>query len=160
MEGMKMTEKQPEQHQQEEGLVRKLAIILSETGLTEIEVESQELRVRVAKNGVAQTHMISHAQVANQPQPIAEAPKTASPDDQLINAINSPMVGTVYLSSKPGAPTFVKEGDMVKEGQTLLIIEAMKVMNPLPAPKAGKLTRMIVSDGTPVEFGQPLLIIE
>lgn len=155
-----MTTKKQDSHILEEGLVRKLAMILSETGLTEIEVESQELRVRVAKNNGPNTHFVSAPQAVTAPVQHETPQNTKSEEASPANAVNAPMVGTVYLSPKPGAPSFVSVGDIVKEGQTLLIIEAMKVMNPVPAPRAGKITQINVTDATPVEFGQPLLVIE
>lgn len=158
----KMTKNQTGRQDKEESLVRKLALILSETGLTEIEVESQELRVRVAKNNIPNTQYVN-APAASQPlQETQSQPSKPAVSEKTTheNALNAPMVGTVYLSPKPGAPSFVSVGDTVKEGQTLLIIEAMKVMNPVPAPRAGKITHINVTDATPVEFGQPLLVIE
>lgn len=157
-----MTTQKPGPQEKEEGLVRKLAVILSETGLTEIEVESQELRVRVAKSNTPNTQFVAAPPAAN-PAPAVEAPQETSQKQEepsLANAVNAPMVGTVYLSPKPGASTFVSVGDTVTEGQTLLIIEAMKVMNPVPAPRSGKITHINVTDATPVEFGQPLVVIE
>ncbi|MDP1974624.1 MAG: acetyl-CoA carboxylase biotin carboxyl carrier protein [Alphaproteobacteria bacterium] len=155
-------------HEKDEDLVRKIAQILVDTGLTEIEIESKGLKIRVAKQ-VTQTQFVSmgqpHHDMQHQPQqnqnvtPINVAPVIPA-EDNLINAINSPMVGTVYVSPKPGSASFVKVGDRVKEGTVLLIIEAMKVMNPIPAPKTGTVTKIFVEDGSPVEFGQPLLILE
>jgi acetyl-CoA carboxylase biotin carboxyl carrier protein len=155
-------------HEKDEDLVRKIAQILVDTGLTEIEIESKGLKIRVAKQ-VTQTQFVSmgqpHHDMQHQPlqnqnvTPINVAPVIPA-EDNLINAINSPMVGTVYVSPKPGSASFVKVGDLVKEGTVLLIIEAMKVMNPIPAPKTGTVTKIFVEDGSPVEFGQPLLILE
>lgn len=159
-------------HEKDEDIVRKIAQILVDTGLTEIEIESKGLKIRVAKQ-VTQTQFVSmgtphhdaYPQMQQQPQnnqnvsPINTIPVPPA-EDNLINAINSPMVGTVYVSPKPGSPSFVKVGDLVKEGTVLLIIEAMKVMNPIPAPKTGTVTKIFVEDGSPVEFGQPLLILE
>ena len=136
-------------------LIRDLNSLLEETGLSEIEISEGRQSVRVARHsGGALVAAPAAAPAtlpasAEQEHPIADA-----------NAIPSPMVGTVYLSPKPGDPTFVSEGDQVGEGQTLMIIEAMKVMNPIPAPKAGVVKQVIVSDSQPVEFGEPLLILE
>lgn len=155
-------------HEKDEDLVRKIAQILVDTGLTEIEIESKGLKIRVAKQ-VTQTqfvsmgpsqHDVQHQPVQNNNiTPVNITPVTPA-EDNLVNAINSPMVGTVYVSPKPGSASFVKVGDLVKEGTVLLIIEAMKVMNPIPAPKTGTVTKIFVEDGSPVEFGQPLLILE
>lgn len=154
-------------HEKDEDVVRKIAQILVDTGLTEIEVESKGLKIRVAKQ-VTQTQFVSAApsHYDVQPSPInhnvtsINTTPVIPAEDNLVNAINSPMVGTVYVSPKPGSPSFVKVGDLVKEGTVLLIIEAMKVMNPIPAPKTGTVTKIFIEDGSPVEFGQPLLILE
>jgi acetyl-CoA carboxylase biotin carboxyl carrier protein len=145
-------------------LVRRLAGILNDTGLTEIEVEHGGLRIKVARNvGVAPATAVYAA-----PQPPAAtmspaaAPITASaaPEPKREgDLVNSPMVGTVYLQPEPGAAPFVRVGDTVSEGQTLLIVEAMKTMNPIPAPRAGRILEMLVADGQPVEFGEPLAVI-
>ena len=135
-------------------LVRALAALLEETGLTEIEYAVGEQRIRVARGGPAATMALSlpgaSAAPAGAPPPPSEAPGT----------IKAPMVGTAYLAPQPDAPPFVKVGDQVREGQPLLIIEAMKVMNQIPAPRAGRVTRILVGDGAPVEYGQPLLVLE
>jgi acetyl-CoA carboxylase biotin carboxyl carrier protein len=139
----------------DEALLRKLAQLLTETGLTEIEYESNGQRIRVNR-GVGQT--VIAAPAANAPA----APATASPSVPAgppAGAVVSPMVGTVYLAPEPGVESFVKTGDKVKKGQTLLIIEAMKVMNPIPAPEAGTVEAILVSDGQPVEYGEPLMVI-
>ncbi|MGH6946645.1 MAG: acetyl-CoA carboxylase biotin carboxyl carrier protein [Kiloniellales bacterium] len=144
--------------QPDEALIRKLAKLLEQEGLTEIEYEADGRRVRVAR-GTATT-MIPAVQAA----PIAEATAAAGgrPADEAVpaSAVTAPMVGTVYLSPEPGAAAFVKVGDTVHDGQTLLIIEAMKVMNPLVAPRGGTVTRILVQDGQPVEFAEPLLLLE
>lgn len=147
-------------------LVRELAKVLSDEGLTEIEVEHGELRLRLAR-----TQTVAAAPIAYAPAPVAApvAPVAAAPaaapvsakdlrDDK--RAVTSPMVGTAYLSPEPGAKLFVKVGDTVAEGQTLLIVEAMKTFNPIVAPRAGKVVEIIVGDGQPVEFGQPLMLVE
>ena len=138
-------------------LVRALASLLQETGLTEIEYAVGERRIRVVRGAppAAVTVAMPGPAVAAAP---AGAPAPAAGD--LPGAIKAPMVGTVYLSPQPEAPPFIKVGDTVREGQPLLIIEAMKVMNQIPAPRAGKVTQILVADGTPVEFGQPLLVLE
>ena len=147
-------------------LVRKLADILTDTGLSEIEVEQGDLRIRVARQitaaapvGYAPAPAVAPAALAAPP---AAAPTAAPPatETQRGEAVKSPMVGTVYLQSQPGSPHFVKVGDSVSAGQTLMIIEAMKTMNPIPAPKAGTVLKILVDDAQPVEFGEPLVIIE
>jgi acetyl-CoA carboxylase biotin carboxyl carrier protein len=145
-------------------LVRRLADILTETGLSEIEVEHGGLKVRVAKTlTAAPMQVVAPAPVAvANPAPAAQAPvgePTPAPAARG-DSVKSPMVGTVYLQPNPGADPFVKVGDTVQAGQTLFIIEAMKTMNPIPAPKAGKLVEILVEDAQPVEFGEPLAIIE
>ncbi len=143
----------------ESRLIRDLAGILEETGLSEIEIEKAGLRVRVARNiQVSTVHAVSHAPVAAAAgSAVAPAPK---PDTSHPGLVTSPMVGTVYVAPSPGAAPFVKVGDSVTEGQTLLIIEAMKTMNQIPAPRAGRVTKIIISDGQPVEYGEPMLIVE
>ena len=146
-------------------LVRKLADILTETGLSEIEVEHGGLKIRVAKQltSAPAVHYAAPAPAAA-PAPVAAAAPApgaaAAPARAAGDEVKSPMVGTVYLQPNPGSPPFVKVGDTVEAGQTLFIIEAMKTMNPVPAPKAGKIVEVLVEDGTPVEFGEPLAIIE
>ncbi|OYX31492.1 MAG: acetyl-CoA carboxylase, biotin carboxyl carrier protein [Caulobacterales bacterium 32-69-10] len=125
-------------------LVRELAAILNDSALTEIEVERGAMRIRVARAAAAAA-------------PPAEAAAPAAPRGDLVK---SPMVGTVYLAAQPGAPAFVKVGDKVAEGQTLLIIEAMKTMNPIPSPRAGTVIELVAQDGQPVEFGEGLLVLE
>jgi acetyl-CoA carboxylase biotin carboxyl carrier protein len=146
-------------------LVRKLADILTETGLSEIEVEQGELKIRVAKTlTAAAVHHVAAAPVAAGPAPVAApaaAPAEAAPASRASgDAVKSPMVGTVYLQPNPGSPAFVKVGDTVEAGQTLFIVEAMKTMNPIPAPRGGKVVEILVEDAQPVEFGEPLAIIE
>ena len=147
-------------------LVRKLADILADTGLTEIEVEQGDLKIRVAREvTVAAPQMTYAAAPVAAPQPAAAtAPATTAPaaaeETQRGEAVKSPMVGTVYLQPQPGSPSFIKVGDQVSAGQTLLIVEAMKTMNPIPAPNAGVVLRILVEDGQPVEFGEPLVIVE
>ena len=137
-------------------LIRALATLLEETGLGEIEYAEGDRRVRVARPATATATTVVTAAA---PAAAAAAP-VAVEGDVPANAVTSPMVGTVYLGSEPGAPSFVKVGDRVREGQTLLIIEAMKVMNPIRAPRAGTVSRILVANGAPVEYGEPLLVIE
>jgi acetyl-CoA carboxylase biotin carboxyl carrier protein len=146
-------------------LVRKLAGILNDTGLSEIEVELGGLKIRVARTLTAAPQSVTYA-AAPAPAPVAaplafEAP--AAPKGETLpsgDQVKSPMVGAAYLSPQPGAPPFVQVGQTVTAGQTLMIIEAMKTMNPIPAPKAGVVRAILVTDGDPVEFGEPLAIIE
>ena len=144
-------------------LVRELAELLNETGLTEIEVQSGGQRVRVSRGATAiAAPMAAAAAPAANSAPRAAAAVEAS-EVNFSNhpgAVTSPMVGTAYRASEPGARPFVDVGDHVKVGQTLLIVEAMKTMNAIPATKAGKVTHILFDDGQPVEFGQPLVVIE
>ena len=142
----------------DKALIRELAELLKDVGLTEIEVESGGHRIRVACQGT-QTFM----QAAPAPAPAAAAipaPAVDIPSAKSAGAVPSPMVGTVYLSPQPGAAQFVTVGTRVAEGQSLLIIEAMKTMNPIPAPRAGTVSAILVRDGQPVEFGEALVVIE
>ncbi len=149
-------------------VVRKLADILKDTGLTEIEVESGGLKIRVARElTVAAPAAVIAAPVAAVAAPVAAAPvpaaapaTPAAPARAAGDEVKSPMVGTVYLQPQPGANPFIKVGDTVTQGQTLLIVEAMKTMNPIPSPRAGKIVEILISDAQPVEFGEPLVIIE
>jgi acetyl-CoA carboxylase biotin carboxyl carrier protein len=148
-------------------LVRRLADILTETGLSEIEVEHAGLKIRVAKQLAAAPAQVTYAApAAHAPAHAATAAAApaaaaeAAPAARVAgDAVKSPMVGSVYLQPEPGAEPFVKVGDTVSAGQTLMIIEAMKTMNPIPAPKAGKVVEVLVEDGQPVEFGEPLVVI-
>ena len=144
----------------EAGWIRELANILSETGLTEVEIEKNDIRLRVSRQGgTVSAAAIPAAQVlADIPAQSAD-PATPAPVDHP-GTVRSPIVGTAYLSPSPGAPTFVGVGDTVKEGQTVMIIEAMKTMNPITATKSGKVQSILVTDAQPVEFDDPLLIIE
>jgi len=139
-------------------LVRALAALLQETGLTEIEYAVGERRIRVVRGAPAAVTVAMP--VPSAPAVAAAAPAAPALAGDLPGAIKAPMVGTVYLSPQPETPPFIKVGDTVREGQPLLIIEAMKVMNQIPAPRAGRVTQILVADGTPVEFGQPLLVLE
>ena len=147
-----------------EELVRKLADLLQETGLNEIEYEVENHRIRVAKNPGVTTQVVSPAAASSpcmpQQAPAPAAGAASAPEAIPAGAVTAPMVGTVYVAGEPGAPPFVKVGDQVSEGQVLLIIEAMKVMNPLASPRAGTIKQIMISDGQPVEFGEPLLVIE
>ncbi|AJY46382.1 acetyl-CoA carboxylase biotin carboxyl carrier protein [Martelella endophytica] len=146
-------------------LVRELAVILNDTELTEIEVEQDGLRIRVARELMAAPQTVAYAPApaaAAAPAPAAAAAPApaAAPARNFDNAIKAPMVGTVYLAPAPGARPFIEVGANVKEGQTLLIIEAMKTMNQIPAPKSGKIVEILVDDAQPVEFDEPLVVIE
>lgn len=144
-------------------MVRQLAAVLDETRLTEIEVEDGERRVRVAREvtiSAATMHAPVHAPAPAAPALVHDAaPPAAAPANDSA-AVRSPMVGTVYLSAEPGAKPFVSVGENVAAGDTLLIVEAMKVMNPILAPSAGRVTRILVDNGQPVEFDQPLVVVE
>jgi len=138
----------------DEALLRKLAALLNETGLTEIEYENAGQRVRVNRGGHVTTSAPPGA--GNLPAATGGPAALSGPP---AGAIVSPMVGTAYLAAEPGATPLVKVGDKVKVGQTLLIIEAMKVMNPIPAPEAGTVEAVLISDGQPVEYGEPLMVV-
>ncbi len=140
-------------------LVRRLAALLEDTGLTEIEYEAEGHRIRVSRGGGVMAAPMAQPAPAAAPAAPA-APSGPSADAVPAGAVTSPMVGTAYCASQPGSPPFVKVGDTVREGQTILIIEAMKVMNPLASPRAGTVTQVLVSDGQPVEFGEALIVIE
>ena len=142
----------------EHALVRDLADLLDEKGLTEIEVERGDLRIRVARQvTVAAAHAVpaTHA-------PGASAPGVAASKDPADHPgmVASPMVGTAYLAPEPGAKPFVEVGATVRQGQTVMIVEAMKTMNAIPAPRAGTVREILIADGQPVEFGEPLLIVD
>jgi acetyl-CoA carboxylase biotin carboxyl carrier protein len=142
-------------------LVRKLAGLLDETGLTEIEFAEGEKRIRVTKGGTAPAFYAQAPAAGAAPAAAATtSPPAALGVSSHPGALTSPMVGTAYVSSEPGGPPFVRVGDTVKAGQTVLIIEAMKVMNPIKAPKAGTVSQVLVGDAQPVEFGEVLLTIE
>lgn len=151
-------------------LVRQLADILNDTSLTEIEVERGELRIRVAREITAAPVMQYASAPAYAPQaaaaPAANAAPLSMPSDPATivarsgEQVKSPMVGTVYLQASPEAPPFAKVGDKVKKGQTLLIVEAMKTMNPIQSPRDGVVQEILVGDAQPVEFGEPLVVLE
>lgn len=147
----------------DKALIRELAELLTETKLSEIEIERDGLRLRVARQV-----MVERATAAPQPAVLrpADPNPSAEPSEQPADpaghpgTLTSPMVGTAYRAPEPGAPPFVEVGTQVRQGQTLIIVEAMKTMNPIAAPRAGRVSLILVEDGQPVEFGEPLLIIE
>ncbi len=143
----------------EQQLIRELADLLNKTGLSEIEIEKSGLKVRVARTVTVQAAVAAPAAA---PAAAAPAAGKAAGNDPAKHpgAVKSPMVGTCYRSPEPGAPAFIDIGTRVSQGDTLLIIEAMKTMNQIPAPHAGKVTAILVENGQPVEFGEPLVIIE
>ena len=143
-------------------LIRDLAGILEETNLTEIEVEQEDLRIRVSRAPAAvHAYAPAPAQAAAAPAPTAAPnPAPAAAAEASKNAVPSPMVGTAYSAPAPGAAAFIEVGQTVKEGQTLLIIEAIKTMNQIPSPRAGTVTAILFEDAQPVEFGEPLVVIE
>jgi acetyl-CoA carboxylase biotin carboxyl carrier protein len=154
------TKSKPGEKPGDSALIRELAMLLDETNLTEIEIERAGLRVRVARNvSIAATMPATYA-------PAATAPVAASGPPPVVDIakhpgmVPSPMVGTVYWASEPGAKPFIEVGAKVTVGQTLLIIEAMKTMNQIPSPRAGTVAQILVEDGVPVEYGEPLVIIE
>lgn len=143
----------------DQALIRDLANILNETDLTEIEIEQEDLRIRVSRAGTPQ-YVSAPVPVA---APVAVASAASAPDAAARNsknAVTAPMVGTAYLSPAPGSRPFIEVGATVKEGQTILIIEAMKTMNQIPAPHSGKVVEILVEDGAPVEYGEALVVIE
>jgi len=151
-------------------LVRRLADILKDTGLTTIEVERGDLKIRVAREITVAAAAVAAPAAAQiiaapvAPAPVAPAPSAgAAPpvaEGPKGDVVKSPMVGTIYMQAQPGAKSFIHVGDRVDVGQTLLIIEAMKTMNPIPAPKGGVVTAILIEDGQPVEYGEPLVIID
>ncbi|MGX9357167.1 acetyl-CoA carboxylase biotin carboxyl carrier protein [Roseobacteraceae bacterium S113] len=160
-------------HDADVAFISELARLLRDNDLTELQVKREygddnSLNVRVSRMApVAAPVAVAAAPApaaapAAAPAPAAAAAPAASADDPADHpgAVTSPMVGTVYMQAEPGAPSFISVGDTVSEGQTLLIVEAMKTMNHIPAPRAGKVARIIVDDGAPVEFGSPLVILE
>ncbi|HJO89438.1 MAG: acetyl-CoA carboxylase biotin carboxyl carrier protein subunit [Alphaproteobacteria bacterium] len=144
-----------EKFQFDDDLVRSLAKLLEETGLTEIEFEAEGQRIRVGRNSGMVAPQSQAPFLASELENSGEESERHHP-----GAVTSPMVGTAYTMPEPGTPPFVSVGDTVSEGQTMLIIEAMKTMNPLPAPRDGKVVRVLVGNGDPVEFGEVLMIIE
>ena len=143
----------------DEDLIRGLAKLLDETGLTEIEIERDGLRVKIGRGTRGSTHMVAApAPPLSAPAPLA--PALSADPAKHPGAVPSPMVGTAYLAASPGTKPFIEVGQAVKAGETLLIIEAMKTMNQIPAPRSGTVTQILVEDGQPVEFGEPMMIIE
>jgi acetyl-CoA carboxylase biotin carboxyl carrier protein len=141
-------------------MIRELADLLNETGLTEIEWSEGPLKVRVTKGGAPIYAAAPVAAAAAAAVAASGGAPAASDDASHPGAVKSPMVGTVYTAPEPGAAAFVKVGDSVNAGQTVLIVEAMKTMNPITAPKGGRVARILIENQQPVEFGQPLIIIE
>ena len=154
----------------DQALIRAIAELLNEQNLAEIEIEREDLRVRVtrsyASSGVQQVMVPAPVAAPAAPVPMAPAGSAAAAktlaDDLASNpgTLTSPMVGTAYLSPEPGKPAFVAVGSKVSEGQTILIIEAMKTMNQIPAHKSGTISRILVTDAAPIEYGQPLAVID
>jgi acetyl-CoA carboxylase biotin carboxyl carrier protein len=143
-------------------LIRELAELLSETGLTEIEIDREGTRIRVART-VTVAASAPQVVMNSAPAAVGAAPAAPAPavnDHNHPGAVHSPMVGTAFRAPEPGGRPYIDVGDQVRQGDTLMIIEAMKTMNQIPAPRSGKVTRILVEDGQPVEFGEPLLIIE
>ena len=140
-------------------VIRDLAGLLDETDLTEIEVEQAGLRIRVSRQGSVAMHNVGAPAIAAA-NPAGPADAVAPEPAKNPGAVTSPMVGTVYLAPQPGAPNFIEIGAMVSEGQTLMIVEAMKTMNPIPAPRSGKVTQILVDNEQPIEFGEPLVVLE
>jgi len=141
-------------------LIRELTELLDETGLTEIEIEQGGQRVRVARNAVTPVAVRAAAPPAPVPQPVAQQAAAPIEPSKHPGVVTSPMVGTAYVAAEPGGKPFVEVGSKVKVGDTLLIVEAMKTMNQIPAPRAGIVIQILFEDGQPVEFGEPLVIIE
>ena len=140
--------------------IRALATILSDTGLTEIEIVEADSRIRVARAAAPVVAPVTYAAPSPAPAPPAAAPAPAAPASSTAGSIPSPMVGIAYLSAEPAAPPFVTLGQAVAAGQTVLLIEAMKTFNQIKAPRAGTITRILVASGEPVEYDQPLMVIE
>nr|WP_238121830.1 MULTISPECIES: acetyl-CoA carboxylase biotin carboxyl carrier protein [unclassified Xanthobacter] len=152
----------PTKPQIDTDLVKDIAKLLSDSDLTEIEVEHEGLRIRVARAPAPVTVAAAPAAPVVAAAPVAAAPVAEAPADlsKHPGAVASPMVGTAYLAPEPGAANFVEVGTSVREGQTVLIVEAMKTMNAIPAPRSGTVTRILVGNAQPVEYGEPLMIIE
>lgn len=141
-------------------LIEKLAGIMEDKGLSELTIEEKDSKIRLGRGGGAVTYAAPAPIAAAPPPGPAAAAAPAAPASAPAGSVESPMVGTVYLAAQPGAANFVSVGAKVNKGDTLVIIEAMKVMNQIPAPKAGTVTQILVADGEPVEFGQLLVVIE
>jgi acetyl-CoA carboxylase biotin carboxyl carrier protein len=143
----------------DQSVIRDLAALLKETDLSEIEIEQDGMRLRVARNCAAQNVTVPSV-MAQSPVAAPSPPPAAENNASHPGAVTSPMVGTAYRSPEPDAPPFIDVGTTVSEGQILMIVEAMKTMNNIPSPRSGKVTAILVDDGQPVEFGEPLVIIE
>ena len=146
-------------------LLRELAALLASNDLTEIEVEDGDRKIKVRREAPSGAAALTPAQIAafgmvRDVPPVAPAPTAPAAEAAPVDAVKSPMVGTAFLSAEPGAKPFVTPGQAIKAGDTLMIIEAMKVMNPILAPKAGTVRQILVGDGQPVEFDQPLVVVE
>jgi len=142
-----------------EDLIRSLAELLNETGLSEIEIEENNVRVRVARTITMPSHLMPSSYAAPATAGISSTNSIANLENHP-GVVTSPMVGTAYRAPEPGAPFFVEVGSVVREGETLLIVEAMKTMNQISAPRPGTVKRVLVENGQPVEYGEPLMIIE
>jgi len=156
----KAAKKKSDKKLNQKELIKELAELLDETGLSEIEIEQKDLRVRVAKPqaNIVATSPAPVQTIVSPEQPQLAAGASAKPASD--GAVTSPMVGTAYRAPEPGKPVFVDVGSKVAQGDTLLIVEAMKTMNHIPSPKAGTITQILIEDGQPVEFGEPLMVIE
>jgi acetyl-CoA carboxylase biotin carboxyl carrier protein len=141
-------------------LIRELAELLTETGLSEIEIDRGGMRIRVARSAAPQMAFAAAPAAVSAAPPAAAQASAESDLSKHPGCVHSPMVGTAYLAPEPGAAAFIDVGTRVSQGQTLLIIEAMRTMNHIPAPKAGTVTRILIGNSQPVEFGEPLVIIE
>ena len=148
----------------DKNVIRQLAELLDETNLTEIEFQDGKRKFRVARmtNAVAVAATAAPSDQAPLPAPVESATTPTDVEDYANHpgAVTSPMVGTAYMAREPGAAPFVREGDAVNKGQTIVVIEAMKTFNPIPAPAKGVVKKILVSDGNPIEFGEPIMIIE
>ena len=155
-----MAKDKQEKTSPEHDLIRELAGLLNETGLSEIEIEKAGLKVRVARTvtiNAGSQHVVAGAAAS---APLAAVSTAGLDPAQHPGCVKSPMVGTIYRGPEPGAANFVEIGTRVSQGQTLMIIEAMKTMNHIPAPRAGTVTQVLIENGQPVEFGEPMVIIE
>jgi acetyl-CoA carboxylase biotin carboxyl carrier protein len=155
-----MSDKKHDDIDVEASWIGRLAEILHERGLTEIEIEKGQVRLRVSRAAVAVSAAAISPATASVADTPAVAPVAAAKPAKRADAVTSPMVGTAYLKPSPEAPAFVKLGDRVNEGQTLMIVEAMKTMNPIASPRAGVVKEIFVKDAQPVEFGEPLMAVE
>ena len=152
--------KSPKTPAVDHALILELTKLLDETGLTEIEIEQDGQRVRVARNAAAPAPAAPRAAAAPLPVAVPQPVAAAADPAKHPGVVNSPMVGTAYAAPEPGAKPFIDIGSKVKAGDTLLVVEAMKTMNQIPAPRAGTVIQILFEDGQPVEFGEPLVIIE